>query len=69
MEDVKEYVRRKTDTDILAKTHAFKVSALARGLAYTYAKKEKGVSYPYALKIIEGELARLHSKVKAERRK
>ncbi|MEI3596746.1 MULTISPECIES: hypothetical protein [unclassified Oceanobacillus] len=73
MEDIKKFVYRKTDTSVLARTHAFKVSALARKLAYQYVKtpaaKEKGANYGDALKIIESELVSLHAKVKARNRR
>ncbi|HET7615894.1 MAG TPA: hypothetical protein VFK27_02965 [Bacillales bacterium] len=56
----------------MARTHAFKVPALARKQAYSFvntpsAKKRK-VNYYDALEIIENELSRMHSKIKAKKR-
>jgi len=72
-DDMKKFIEQRTDTDILAKTHAFKVTAFARKLAYEYTQtpqaKRASIMYPEALEMIEPEIVRLHSKAKALKRR
>src|SRR5699024_9545490 len=55
-DDMKKFIEQRTDTDILAKTHAFKVTAFARKLAYEYTQtpqaKRASIMYPEALEMI-----------------
>jgi len=69
-DDIQSFLDREVDKSILAKTHAFKVSALARRMAYEYTMTPKAkrdeVSYGEALKVIERILPSMHSKVKSQ---
>ena len=71
MDDIRNFIDKRVSLDILAKTHAFKVEALARRLAYEYSKtpyaKERNIQYPEALKVIGVILPKLHAKAKTRK--
>lgn len=66
--DIDKFIDRRIDPDILTKTTAFKVGALARMLAYEYCQtpyaQERNIRYKSTLEVMESELPKIHSELR-----